>query len=72
MEDRQSFIRTQGEKLTPIEGINHNAAVAVPIISSGDVLGAVVFLSAEGIQPSQTDLKLAQVASSFLGRQMEE
>lgn len=72
MEERQSFIRTQGEKLTPIEGINHNAAVAVPIISSGDVLGAVVFLSAEGIQPSQTDLKLAQVASSFLGRQMEE
>ena len=36
MEDRQSFIRTQGEKLTPIEGINHNAAVAVPIISSAE------------------------------------
>ncbi len=71
MENRTPFIRNQGEKLTPFEGVEHNAAVAVPIISSGDVLGAVVLLSAEGVQPSQTDLKLAQVAASFIGRQME-
>ena len=72
MEDRGVFLRTQGEKLTPIESSEHNAAVAVPILSGGDVLGAVVFLSAQGVQPTQTDLKLAQVAASFLGKQMEE
>ncbi|MBQ7595674.1 MAG: GAF domain-containing protein, partial [Clostridia bacterium] len=72
MEDRSNFIRTQGEKLTPFEGSQHNAAVAVPIISSGDVLGAVVLLSSEGVQPSQTDMKLTQVAASFIGKQMED
>lgn len=71
MEARSAFFKNQSENLKPFEGIEHNASVAVPIISSGDVLGAVVLLSAEGIQPSQTDLKLVQVAASFIGRQME-
>ena len=72
MEERATFLRRQGEVLQPIEGVAHMAAIAVPILSSGDVLGAVVLLTQEGTQPSQTDLKLVQVAASFIGRQMED
>ena len=44
-----------------------------PIIGAGDVMGAVVLLSAEkGKAPTQTVVKLAQVAAAFLGKQMEE
>ncbi len=71
IENRSSFVKSGNENLVPFEGVNHNAAIAVPIISSGDVLGAVVLLCADGVQPTQTDLKLAQVAASFIGRQME-
>lgn len=72
MENRLSFMKEGNEQFTPVEGVGHHAEVAVPIISSGDVLGAVVFLSGENTKVSQTDLKLAQVAASFLGKQMED
>ena len=44
-----------------------------PIIGAGDVSGAVVLLTAdEASVPTQTEIKLVQVAASFLGKQMEE
>lgn len=42
-----------------------------PIISEGDVLGAVVFLS-NGKKMGEVESKLAQTASAFLGKQMEQ
>ena len=48
------------------------AAVAVPILASGDITGAVCILQPEsGTSPSEADVKLAQVAAAFLGKQME-
>ena len=53
-------------------GMEHNAAVIFPIISSGDVMGAVVMLSGENVKlPTNTEIKLAQSAAAFLGKQME-
>lgn len=74
MESRQTFIRSQGESSFSVaEGIEPYVSVMSPIIGSGDVLGAVTLLSDEkGSAPSQTDIKLVQVAASFLGKQMEE
>ena len=72
MESRASFFSENGEQLLPVEGVSHRAEIAVPIISSGDILGAVVLLSSENVRATQTDLKLAQVAASFLGKQMED
>lgn len=72
MDNRTTFIKMANEKMNPIEGSEQVAAAAVPIISNGDVLGAVVLLDSGEVSPSQTELKLIQVAASFLGRQMEE
>ena len=75
MEERQVVtIRDSGGKGVPIvEGRDRMAAVAAPILSAGDVTGCVCILMQEnGAMPSETDVKLAQVAASFLGKQMEE
>ena len=47
-------------------------AVAAPILSEGDVLGCVLFVAAHGDGPAgETERKLAQAVSGFLGKQME-
>ena len=74
MERRENFVCcVDGERLKPIEGVDNNAAVAFPIVGGGDVSGALVMLMHEnGSCPTQTETKLAQIAASFLGKQMEE
>lgn len=42
-----------------------------PIISEGDVLGAIVFLSADK-KMGEVEDKLAETAAGFLGKQMEQ
>ena len=53
-----------------VEGVYSNELIA-PIISEGDVLGAVVFLSADK-KMGDVESKLAQTAAGFLGKQMEQ
>lgn len=72
MEERRIYTGDGSSELTPVEGSSYGASIATPIISSGDVLGAVVFLWSDGSKVSPVEIKLAQVAASFLGRQMEE
>lgn len=75
MENRTSYVKTPGEMhpFLPLDNSELEAAIAYPIIGSGDISGSVIFLSGEGSSlPSETEIKLAQVAASFLGKQMEE
>ena len=75
MESRKSYCATQQNAgdIQPIEGVENSAAVIYPIIAAGDVTGAVVMLSSESIKvPSGAEIKLAQSAAAFLGKQMEE
>lgn len=75
MENRDTYIKQKGvrSKLTPIDGCDFETAVACPIISAGDIGGAVIFLeSSSEAYPTDADIKLAQVAAAFLGKQMEE
>ncbi len=74
MERRESYVaKAAGEGMSPATGIDRKASVAAPIIAAGDVSGAVVLLGDEKLSaPTQTDIKLVQVAANFLGRQMEE
>lgn len=75
MENRKSYAATQQtvDDVQPVEGMEHSAAVIYPIIASGDVTGAVVMLTGESVKiPSNTEIKLAQSAAAFLGKQMEE
>lgn len=49
------------------------AQVVSPIIAEGDAIGAVVIVSKEeGQKFGEMELKLAETASSFLGKQMEQ
>ena len=74
MEGRQTYVaQAGGNRLQPVEAIARYAAVASPILAGGDVTGAVCLLQPEsGTVPTEGDVRLAQVAAAFLGKQMEE
>ena len=73
MEQRRSVSYEGTQQHSALEGIERNICVAVPIIVSGDVTGAVVMVSNENAATAdQSDVKLCTVAASFLGKQMEE
>ncbi len=75
MENRASFVKERNafSKLLPLEGEEYSASVMFPIIASGDIGGAVIFLGEEaGAMPTEAEIKLCQVAAAFLGKQMEE
>ena len=74
MENRQLFTATATNNHTPVcEGISDIfAGVVAPIISEGDVSGAVIFTQPEGAGlPGETEIKLCQTVAGFLSRQME-
>ena len=74
MERRGVFRFEGGERIPAVEGAEGpQVAVAAPILAAGDVMGCVLFLSEGDAAPcGETELKLAQMVSGFLGRQMEE
>ena len=51
----------------------YHSEIIYPIISEGDAIGAVIFLSASAnVVMGEVEEKLAQSAAGFLGRQMEQ
>ncbi len=73
MENRQIYQYQPGGKLMPVAADNdkYKLALAAPIISEGDVLGGVIFLSdADKPQVGEVEYKLAQTVAGFLGRQL--
>ena len=50
----------------------YSSQIVSPILADGDIIGAVIIASKEqGKKFSDTELKLAETAALFLGRQME-
>ncbi len=45
--------------------------VIAPIVSQGDAIGAVILLSKEDNAMGEIEMKLAETAANFLGKQME-
>ena len=74
MENRGQYFCPNGDSnnFFPAEGSKHTAIAAVPIISAGDVSGAVVFLSTEKCREI-TDLQksLINAAAQFLAKKIE-
>ena len=74
MENRAQYYRAGSpvHDFFPAEGSDRKAVAAVPIITAGDVSGAVVFLTSEKSTES-TDLKksLINAAAQFLAKQIE-
>ena len=80
MQTRTKVMRsaTKGEELLAItEGDEENhpykAQVIVPILAEGDAIGAVMLLSREpDVVMGPMELKVAETAASFIGKQMEQ
>lgn len=74
MDSRRNYFRTaDGDKsVIPVEGIDKAASACAPIISAGDVTGAVTFLdNSECKRATELQISLVQAASQFLGKQIE-
>ena len=74
LEARRSYAKTEGESspLRPIEGIDNQALAVTPIISEGDVAGAVAFVSnGEKDKADENQVMLAKAAAMFIGKQIE-
>lgn len=55
------------------DDMEDTSQVICPIISAGDILGAVLLLGRSKKQPlGELELKIASVAAGFLGKQMEQ
>ena len=74
MEDRRIYQHTGTDRRILVSDSSDklSSAVAAPILSEGDVLGLVIFVSNEGDAPTgETEFKLAQTIAAFLGKHME-
>ncbi len=74
MDSRSQFFQNVGSKgnFIPAEGVDHRAIAAVPIITAGDISGAVVFLESEKYKEiSDMQKSLINAAAQFLAKQIE-
>lgn len=73
MENRAVHISSANvPPMSAIEGFERKANVVYPIIYGGDVSGAVALIEDKPNEyPTESDIKLIQVAAAFLGKQME-
>ncbi len=75
MEDRKIYQQQSGERCVFVtdSGEKYCATVAAPIISEGDTLGLVLFISdsTDSKPTGETEYKLAQTIAAFLGNHME-
>lgn len=71
-------ILKEKEKVVPIinesiDDFNIESQVIVPIISQGDTIGSIIFISKEGGKIlGDIELKVAETGASFLAKQMEQ
>ena len=74
MEGRQIYQHTGEGPLLPVTDYTDQYVVttAAPILSEGDVLGCVLFLSErDKVSVGESEYKLAQTIAGFLGKHME-
>ncbi len=69
--ERRRTIVLPEESIQPVEGYERKVSVACPILSAGDIAGAVMFMTADGQRADEAQIKLIQAAALFLGKQME-
>ena len=72
MESRNAYYYTDnGSRLQAVEGIDKPALAAVPIVSAGDVTGAVVFIRKGEEELTELQKSLINAGAQFLSRQLE-
>ena len=73
MENRQLYVRQTTDPRLPVcrDGEKYHITVCSPILSGGDVLGAVLFVADDDRTANETETKMIQTAAGFLSRHME-
>ena len=71
IKDRTRYTGGSGD-IKAVDSSGIEVVAAYPIISCGDVGGAVFFANNNGQTASESDIKLVHAAAEFLGRQMED
>ena len=74
MDSRSTYRHTSGGSKLPVSSEDEQfcLSVAAPVLSEGDVMGCVLFITARGSTPgTEVEHKLAQACALFLGKQME-
>lgn len=74
MDERQTYRQVNGGSSVAVspEDEQFCLSVAAPVITEGDVMGCVLFITPRGSAPgSEVEYKLAQTVALFLGKQME-
>ena len=74
MENRSVYQRKDGERSLPLTDDGNGRffiGTAAPILTEGDVMGAVVLFTETDKMLGEVEFKLAQTVAGFLGRQME-
>jgi len=78
MNDKTTWVvHNANEKRIPLfsneNADKYYAQVISPIVSEGDIVGSVVLMSTDNsVQMGEAEIKLAQSAAGFLGKQMEQ
>ena len=74
LEGRRVYQHQAGEEAVPVtdDAGKYAVSCAAPILAEGDVLGCVLFAGeSDQLQTGETEYKLLQTMSGFLGRHME-
>ena len=74
MESRSVYRQESGGSSMPVvaDDEKYCVSIAAPVISEGDLMGCVMFITPRNSIPCQElEYKLAQTVASFLGKQME-
>lgn len=73
--EARKVVHLTGDKVIPMHNDeNHKeikAEVIAPIIAEGDAIGAIVIMSKTESKLTDVELKIAEAAALFLGKQME-
>lgn len=75
LESRKNYEYDSSERTTlfPVEGVANHALAVSPIISNGDITGAVAFIANKDDEHcTEQQTMLAKAAAMFLGKQIEE
>lgn len=74
MERRRTYTASrQGEQLMPCEGCSRAILAATPVLTAGDVIGAVGILAADGmVSPTAEQVLAVELSAELLAKQMDE
>ncbi|WNQ11678.1 stage V sporulation protein T [Paenibacillus aurantius] len=75
MENRKSAVESGSGSYELIKGMeeSYSSYVIAPIVAGGDPIGSVILVSKDdGVTMGEMELKMAEIASGFLAKQMEQ